>query len=413
MTSPYDAFAHAITADGTITDPWLDGAPRFREEPIVLDDSTWRALASAAEDVAGVYNEMCQLVADEPALLESFFAMTPLQRAMWACSQPMWHGIARADLFFTDDGIAMAELNCDTPTGEAEAVVLGRIASEARGASGSDPNGRLEETWCAMVEAVSAGDRKDPSDVVGIVYPTEFTEDLSVIRIYKHWIEATGRRVVLGSPFNLTRGKDGALMLFDDRIDIMVRHYKTDWWGERVSAWDDEDLADKEPLSGPLGAALECALDRRVTVVNPFGAVLPQNKRAMAFMWERIHRFSPRSQSIIERYVPVTSRFETMHVEQLRAQRDQWVLKSDYGAEGDEVVVGRITDDITWQASIDHARRGHWVAQRYFNAQTNAQNEIINYGVFVIAGRTAGLYARAQAGATDAHALSVPVLVKR
>jgi len=412
----YTDFARAITADGLITDPWIDGAPRFREEPIVLDAPRWRAMREAAEDVAGVYDEMCQLAGDDPSALERFFAMTPLQRAMWACSQPLWHGIARADLFFTEDGISIAELNCDTPTGEAEAVVLGRIAREGCERGLRDPNEHLEAAFGAMVDATCARalDRAPDKTAMtcGIIYPTEFTEDLSVIRLYKRWMEACGFRVVLGSPFNLTLSNDDALELFDERIDVMIRHYKTDWWGERVSAWDDEDLADQEPLSGPLGAALECAIDRRLVVVNPFGAVLPQNKRAMAFMWEHIHRFTPRAQSIIEKYVPVTSRAETIHQEQLRAQREQWVLKSDYGAEGEEVVVGKFTDEATWQASIDHARKGHWVAQRFFEARANEAGEITNFGVYVVAGRAAGIYARVQRGATDASALSVPVLVR-
>ena len=328
----------------------------------------WKSMCDAAEDVASVYDEMCQLASEDPSALERFFAMTPLQRAMWACSQPLWHGLARADLFVTEDGISIAELNCDTPTGEAEAVVLGRIASASR-EDLCDPNVDLERAYGAMVDVLCARELDRQPKTCGIVYPTEFTEDLSVIRLYKRWMEARGFRVVLGSPFNLGRSKDDALELFDERIDVMIRHYKTDWWGERVSAWDDEDLADTEPLEGPLGAALECALDRRVVVVNPFGAVLPQNKRAMAFMWEHIHRFTPRAQSIIEKYVPVTSRAETVHQEQLRAQKDQWVLKSDYGAEGEEVVVGKFTDQATWLASIDHARKGHRVAQRFSNAR--------------------------------------------
>jgi len=410
----YDAFAKAVTEDGIITDPWLDGAERFREEPLILTREEWRALSTAAEEIAGVYDETCSVVSDEAILLEKFFAMTPLQRAMWACSQPLWHGIARADLFFTDEGIAVAELNCDTPTGEAEAVITGRIA-RANHPELHDPNVELEARFAAMLDGISTRELGRRAETVGIVYPTEFTEDLSVIRLYKRWVEATGRRVVLGSPYNLVRqnvnGRDD-LVLFDERVDVMLRHYKTDWWGERVSAWDDEDLADTEPLAEPLGAALECALDRRVSVVNPFGSVLPQNKRSMAFMWEHVHRLSPRAQSIVEKYVPVTSRLETMHEEQLRSQKDAWVLKSDYGAEGEEVVVGKATDEPTWIESLKHARAGHWIAQRFFDAKTNDAGEVTNFGVYLVAGRVAGIYARVQKGPTDSDALSVPVLVR-
>ena len=426
-TERYDAFAHELTRDGIITDPWLDGAPRFREEPIILSADEYRALTTTAERLGSVYNELCTIVRESPDLLDSFFALTPWQKAMWGASQPLWHGLARADLFITAEGIVTAELNCDTPTGEAEATVLGRLARAAHASDAarvSDPNAELGARFLEMTDALSARElgtiagKKSPRGehgarhTIGLVYPTEFTEDLSLVRLYKRWFEARGDRVVLGSPFNLTRGEDGALCLFETPIDVMVRHYKTDWWGERVSAWDDEDLADAEPLGGPLGATLEAQLERRVSIVNPFGAVLPQNKRSMAFMWEHIHRFSSESVAVIEAHVPITSRCESMHGEQLRAQKDDWVLKSDYGAEGDEVTVGRVTDAAEWAASLSYARKGHWIAQRYFAARTDAAGNATNYGVYLVAGRAAGIYARVQAGPTDAHALSVPVLVR-
>jgi hypothetical protein len=101
-----------------------------------------------------------------------------------------------------------------------------------------------------------------------------------------------------------------------------------------------------------------------------------------------------------------------MHGEQLRAQKDEWVLKSDYGAEGDEVCVGKVTDATEWAASLEHARKGHWIAQRYFDAKTDAVGASTNFGVYLVAGRAAGIYARVQAGPTDTTALSVPVLVR-
>jgi len=308
MSEDYDAFARRIVESGVLSDPWLDGAPRFRAEPVVVEAELARALYRAAEDVAFAYNEMCLLVADEPALLDDFFAMTPFQKAMWAASQPQWHGIARADVFVTGEGLAFTEINCDTPTGEAEAVVLGALAS-----GGVDPNRALEERFVAMVEALAASELEpDAPGAVGIVYPTEFTEDLSLVRLYKRWFEARGRDVVLGSPYNLSSDGERTL-LFDTPVGIVLRHYKTDWWGERASAWDDDDVPDTEPLAEPLQAIFTGMAKGRAVVVNPFGAVLPQNKRAMAFFWEHLHRFSPRAQQVIERYIPLSQRLETMH----------------------------------------------------------------------------------------------------
>ena len=416
----YDVFARRIVLSGVLSDPWLDGAPRFRPEPIIVGEDLARDLYRAAEEVAAVYNEMCLIVADEPRFLDDFFMLTPVQKAMWMASEPHWHGIARADVFLTDEGFAFAELNCDTPTGEAEAVVLGALASEDVEKSGGstgvrlvDPNRDLEARFVAMVDELAARDLEpDAPRAIGLVYPTEFTEDLSLVRLYKRWFESRGREVVLGSPYNLASDERSTL-LFETPVGVILRHYKTDWWGERASAWDDDDVADTEPLVGPIQAALTGMAAGRSTVVNPFGAVVPQNKRAMAFFWEQLHRFSPRSQEIIQRYVPVSSRLETMHEEQLAVQREEWVIKSDYGAEGDEVIVGRHVTDEVWRQSLLHARPGRWIAQRFFQAKPiDDAGSIVNYGVFLLAGEACGLYGRVQVGPTDDRALSTPVLVE-
>ena len=214
----------------------------------------------------------------------------------------------------------------------------------------------------------AAAGAPSPSRRAGIIYPTELPEDLSLVRLYKRTFEERGWDIVLGSPYNLTHDERG-LVLFEDPISLVLRHYKTDWWGERQSAWDDEELLDSQPLEEPLEAVLAAMLEGSASVVNPFGAVVPQNKRAMAFMWEHIHRFSRRSQETIRAHVPVTKRLESFHVEQLEAQKDDWVLKSDYGAEGDEVVIGRLVTAEVWKESLAHARRGRWIVQRWFRAK--------------------------------------------
>ena len=186
-----------------------------------------RALYRVAEAVAEVYNEFCLLVADEPELLDSFFGLSPYQKAMWMASQPLWHALARADVFVTDEGLQIAELNCDTPTGEAEAIILGPLAARL---------GEIAEVLAKAMLA-KAGPRTDgaPQRRAGIVYPTELPEDLSLVRLYKKIFEARGWEVVLGSPYNLAHDERG-LLLFDQPISLMLRHYKTDWWGERQSA---------------------------------------------------------------------------------------------------------------------------------------------------------------------------------
>src|SRR5207302_6897938 len=120
-----------------------------------------------------------------------------------------WHGIARADVFETEGGLQICELNCDTPSGEAEAVLLNAVVARRLGFGGGpalvDPNAGLERAFGDLVRAFAGAverDRRAPL-TVGILYPTELVEDLSMILLYQRWLEAGGWRVVLGSPFDL------------------------------------------------------------------------------------------------------------------------------------------------------------------------------------------------------------------
>jgi len=411
----YAAFAHRLTRFGLVTDPWFDGRPRFQAEPLRVARAEWDVMARAAESVAAVLDELAGIVRAQPALLDEFFALTPVQKLMWQASAPLWHGIARADVFLRDgDWPAVCEVNCDTPSGLAEAISLSAVATASDAAT--DPNEGLRDAFVAVLSRFAARVRAGgggPGLTVGIVYPTELSEDLALIALYRGWCEARGWDVVLGSPYNLQPLADDGVALFGRRCDVVLRHYKTDWWGERLPVRDDEaPFPDPEPLSQALATLLGAELAGRVAVVNPFGAVLPQNKRAFAFCWEAIDRFSPAAQAIIRAAVPFTRRLEACDRELLRREREAWVLKTDYGCEGDEVLVGRETPPEMWADWLAHAIPNRWVAQRHFESRRDGAGRVANHGVVLAGGRAAGLYTRLSVGATDAGAVSAPVVIE-
>jgi hypothetical protein len=335
-----------------------------------------------------------------------------VQKLLFGSSAPLWHGLARADVFLLGDQEAppaVCELNCDTPSGLAEAAVLGTLAGLP---PEQDPNLTLERRFARLLATfLAAVDRPDPAGpaTVGIIYPTEIAGDFGLIRLYQQWCQGAGHEVVLGSPFNLTPTSDGGVALFGRPCQLLLRHYKTDWWGERLPIWDDEDpYPDAEPLEGPLAVVLRALAARRCAMVNPFAAVLPQNKRAMAFMWEQQGRFSAEGQGAIRAHVPETLRLETVDRRRLMDEQPAWVLKSDYGCEGEEVIIGADSSPEDWRASLEHALPERWVVQRRFEPRRSTSDALIaNHGVFLVGGRAAGLYTRLSAGATDAGALSV------
>jgi glutathionylspermidine synthase len=413
-TDRYAAFARELVNGCVISDPWIEGRERFRLQPVVLSDTIWKRLSTAAEAIGSLFNELSIILWDNPHFIDDFFHLTPYQKLMWLSSGGRWHGIARLDLFILADGtIRTCEMNSDTPSGEAEAVILNRILHRDH-ANLIDPNQFFEERFIEMVIAshqATVTEVNQGTPTVGIIYPTELTEDLSMITLYSEWFADRGLPVVVGSPFNLHRRADGRLLLFDTPIDIIVRHYKTDWWSERIPVWlDEDDFQDSDPLDRELLDIIGAETDGRIAVVNPFGAVVTQNKLAMAFCWEHIELFSPESQHAIHSYLPETRRLSDRI--QTPLEQHEWTLKSDYGCEGDEVIIGQQVSPEIWEQSIDMAVAHRWIAQRYFDAAADTQGMIPNYGVYLIAGKTAGIFTRLAPKATDYHAVTAPTFIR-
>ena len=411
----YQRLAGALMATGLVTDPWVDGRPRFAAGPLALPARQVQSLYRAAERMAAAVHEAALQVAAEPALLDDFFALTPVQKLLWQVSAPLWHGMARADLFLVGDrqpNILCCELNADTPSGQPEAVLLGPATGVP---AERDPNRGLEARFGQLIDRfLGAVDRDGCAGpaTVGIVYPTEIAGDFALIRLYQRWCQARGLQVVLGSPYNLQPAPGGRVALFGSPCDLLIRHYKTDWWGERLPLWADEDpYPDPDPLAGPLAVLLPAIAAGRCAVMNPFGAVLTQNKRMLAFLCERRRGLSPRSQAAVRAHLPPTLRLEAADRGQLEAEQADWVLKSDYGCEGEEVIIGRHLPAAEWRACLDQALPRRWIAQRFFDARRTPEGEVVNHGVYLVGGRAAGLYARLSSGATDAGARSAAVEV--
>jgi hypothetical protein len=414
----YAQLAQTLVASGLITDPWIDGQPRFASRPLPLLAAEAAALAGAAEAVAAALHEALALTVADPALLDDFFVLTPVQKLLWQSSAPLWHGLLRADVFLVDGpggpgvgpGAVVCELNADTPSGQPEAVLLGPATGVP---PARDPNRLLQSRFGDLLARfLETVDR--PAGVVaptvGIVYPTEMAGDFGLIRLYQRWCRARGWQVVLGSPFNLQVAPAGGVALFGQRCDLILRHYKTDWWGERLPIWTDEDpYPDGEPLRAPLCALLDACAAGRCAVVNPFGSVLAQNKRAFAFLWDRLAQLSPDARAAVQAHVPFSVRLEAADREQLRREQGDWVLKSDYGCEGEEVIVGRAVDAAHWRDCLEQALPRRFIAQRYFQARRDADDRVVNHGVYLVAGRPAGLYARLSRGPTDVAAVSAAV----
>jgi glutathionylspermidine synthase len=412
MPRDYEELARELQTAGLLSDPWFMGEPRLSPDPLLLSKRELAALYEAAEGIALAFQELCVWAEANTEEAEDFLGLTPYQRLMWRSSAPYWHGMARADVFLTEQGHSICELNCDTPSGQPEAVLLNAVIQREH-PDHTDPNESLQQRFVGLIEAFAQrGLHRTKELQIGIVYPTEHTEDLAMIELYRRWLSARGHHVTLGSPYNLRATSTGGVALFAQPCDVIYRHYKTDWWGERLPVYtDQEDFPDPEPLDGPLGLLVRASLLGRCVVVNPLGAVLPQNKRAMALLWERRDMLSAPARHAVEAHLPRTYRVEDYPLEQLLREREEWVVKSDYGCEGDEVIIGKECSEDEWAEALRCLIKERWIAQRYFEAKASPDG-VANFGVYLIAGLACGVLVRVSQSHTDVSAKITPILIK-
>ncbi|MCP9494965.1 MAG: glutathionylspermidine synthase family protein [Pyrinomonadaceae bacterium MAG19_C2-C3] len=413
--SDYAAFARQVYATNLLSDPYIDGTPRFALDAAMLGSRLANDLIIAAERVAYLHQELVEILLASPQLVTDYFHLTACQRAMWEAAGGMWHGMARADLFVLEDGtIQCCELNSDTPSGQAEAVVLNELLYERNARTHCavrDPNADFAAGFVRLLRQSFAKRTDAPLTSVGILYPTELTEDLAMMTLFRRWLEAENIKVVTGSPYNIRRTKDGIEVL-GNQVDVIYRHYKTDWWSERVPVWRDApDYLDALPLYEPLAALLDADMRGDITIVNPFGAVITQNKFSLAFMWDEIARFTPHAQNWIRALIPETRRMSEISASKLSTERAEWVLKSDYGCEGAETVCGAFVTQEVWNKTIAQAKPEHFVAQRFFHVAHDSRNRLPNFGVYVLGGAGGGFFTRLSTRSTEYNAVTASTFI--
>ena len=397
-----------VLRDPRIKDPWVDGVRRFTDEPVILTTSELKGVARAAVEACRAVDELVAAAANDAILLRALGISPSLER-LARIDAPRWLAAARVDVFRTVEGAVACEVNSDTPTGFAETVAIGDRANR-RGAPGRDPSSLLEARWVAMM--IEAAGCRPQDAVVGLTAPTEMTEDHNHLAWMQARLESVGFRVVRGSPFNLQAMSGHRVGLFDTPCDLVVRHYKTDWWAAREPVWIDEDPpSDAAPLERETALIADACAHGTVNVVNPFGTALSQNKRLVALAWEHPDRIGRERSALVRAAFPETRFLESMDLARLRRERTSWVLKSDYGCEGEDVVVGTEVDDAVFAATLAAARPGRWIAQRRFDPVRTSRGEQVNFGVWMMGSMPSGVYARVSDGPTDGTALGAPVRV--
>lgn len=357
--------------DTDVLAPWV----------FVLEAARWGELSRLAEDLAAETLALEGALLARPQLWRGLGLSRALCRALaGAASEPVrGPRLMRFDFHPTAEGWKVSEVNSDVPGGFIEAGGFTRLMAEELAAAGL-----LTDCFCvpppdparaiatALCRAAGASD-----GVIALVHATAYSDDRSVAECIGAAVRSLGREACAVAPDHLAWRPDGGANLIASGRPVAALHrfFPGEWLDNlpRSAGW-------RHFFAGS-----------PVPQMNPGAALLTQTKRH-PLCWDATDLRLPGWRQLLP---------ETCEPRRaLREGLEGWVLKPAWGRVGGGIVMKGVTPEadvrkLRWGARLFPRE---WVAQRRFQPiaiPTSFGPVFPCFGVYVVEGSVAGIYARA------------------
>lgn len=357
--------------------------------PLLMDRSTWRDLAEAAEALAREMVEVEREVVGSPKLLAQL-GMPGKLRRMLSCGDLSGGGsrVMRFDFHPTLDGWRVSEVNSDVPGGYTESSEFGRLMGEVFGL------GAVGNPAEALVESIMRARMGD--GLVILLAAAGHMEDQQIVAYLAECLKERGADAMTAT-LNQLHWKSGWAHVESGgrliRASAIFRFFQGEWLCglSRGIQW-------KELIRGG-----------KAPVINPAISILGESKR-LPLLFNQVRCATP----TWDRLLPRTVDPRDVHWR----KDDRWVLKTAYCNNGDTVCIRQSMEPGRWQrACLDvWLHPGQWVAQERFD--TVAIDTPLGLmrpcvGVYVIDGTAGGVYGRLSRGqVVDYQAVDVAVVLE-
>ena len=376
--------------------------------PHFVTRAEWRRITTACETVWGAIEKVGRLAPADSLMLEQI-GLTEGERDLVA-TDPGYEDVSvtsRLDSFLTGEKYQFVELNAECPAGIAYQDVAAEIFSGLPLMREFTKQHKVTPMYCRqnMLDALitiysrvrGRGDRPNIAivDYKGLPTQREF-------ELFKEYFETRDYPTTIADPRDLEM-REGKLYHNDFRIDLIYRRVLTTELLEKV----DECRAFVEAYKK--GAAV---------FVNSFRTKYVHKKMLFGVLTDERHQhyFTETEREAISRHVPWTRRVvdakttyqghEVDLLAYIREKRDNLVLKpnDDYGGHG--IYIGWESDEGAWDAAIEHALAGDYLAQErvttsrelfpYVNEAGEVQmiEQLLDIDPLLFFGRVAGSFTR-------------------
>ncbi|PIN73403.1 hypothetical protein COV20_04205 [Candidatus Woesearchaeota archaeon CG10_big_fil_rev_8_21_14_0_10_45_16] len=318
--------------------------------------------------------------------------------------------LTRLDVFPTDEGLKVVEVNCQSPGGNEDSAALETLFKKHFAIEGEQLPDRIGTALDAIVgcyhEQISlkGGAEIDKPSIALIEKRKDISSLMGRFAVFIDRARELGHPCEIAAPEDLTfHGKE--VRLDGKAVDIIYNRLITD------------EIA-HEPKVGGYDFARRLN-DSEAAVVLPFSAKRADSKRMLTFLSDPRYRslFPTELQKdlhITSKYIPETVILATPDdadglIRRLKREQDGWVLKAANSVASQAVYLGSDMTPADWQLAIDRAVGKDWVAQRriplprmpvtFYDQRTKSQRTtqmVYNVCPFTFGGKfTGAFYVRA------------------
>ena len=359
-------------------DPQVQDVSTLAPFPLLLDRSTWLALARDAERLAAETMAMERALTARPDL-HARLGLPPRLRRLLARARPDDYTppaarVMRFDFHPTPDGWRISEVNSDVPGGFTESSAFTKLFASRF--SSAQPAGNPVNAWA---DAISLHARDNQP--VALLSAPGFMEDHQVIAYLARTLAQRDIRAVVANIHHL-RFVDGHAHLesawYTGRLSAIVRFHQGEWLsrlGRRA-----RPRAHWQPLF----------VHGLTPVCNPGCAILGESKR-LPLVWDELNVDVPTWRRLLP---------ETREPRDAPWRRDDaWLIKTAYCNTGDSVAHAGLLPRRKWlTTSLDVlVHRRDWLAQKRFEItpiDTPIGAMYPCLGVYTIDGIACGIYGR-------------------
>jgi glutathionylspermidine synthase len=327
------------------------------------------------------------LLAHDPALTDLLLPDFPLAKDIYArgpLGAPFFWG--RFDIFErADGGLAALEYNCDKPAGQREIWAAEEIGP-ARGNPNRGARARFRRALASAWRRHRGGTRRRPR--LAILCDPAHREEFRLAYLFGGEARALGWEWEVVDAHTLIV-EDGIVSAYGLPVDIVLRHYPTEYLHELPAA----------------GALLESS----ILWLNDPRAVVAQAKSGFAALWTLLRRgrwLTRTEAALVERLVPPSGLASQIGwLDRARNRPEDWVLKPVLGRYSERVTLGALVPAEEWQAALTIAAASpdDWIVQAFVPPRRHwlpsadgGRPGYVNWGVYLAAGKPAGLCPRFQ-----------------